>query len=94
MRARPSWAQVLLPSSGIAPEGFDGWLRLADAAFRHVIADARIDDGSARGFIHGGRDFCHCVAVRLKEHQVRGPCCTEQEPSNNHQNLSGIHHTC
>ena len=70
-----------------------GWLRLADAAFRHVIDDARIDDGRACGFIHGGRDFCHCAAVRLKEHQVRGPCCTEQEPSNNHQNLSGIHHT-
>lgn len=36
-----------------------GRLRLADAAFRHVIAASRIDDGMGSGFIHGGRDFCH-----------------------------------
>jgi hypothetical protein len=39
----------------IAPDGFD-WSMLP---FRHLIAAARIDDGRACGFIHGGRDFCH-----------------------------------
>jgi hypothetical protein len=81
------------PRNGSAFRICVGWHRLADAAFRHVIADARIDDGCARGFIPGGCDFCHCAAVRLEEHQVHDPCGTKQEPTKNHQKLLGIHHT-
>ena len=36
-----------------------GRLRLVDAAGRHMIAWARIDDGRGCGLMHGAREFCH-----------------------------------
>ncbi len=68
--------------------------RRADAAFRHMVfADARSGGGRARALVHACCGFGRCAAVRLKHHEVGGQCRAEHEPGENHQYLSGGHHT-
>ncbi|MBN3789625.1 hypothetical protein [Burkholderia sp. Ac-20353] len=68
---------------------------MTDASLRYVVI-ARSQIGVRRrlgGIADAGRRFCNRTMVRLEEHQVRTADRNDQQPSGNHQCLTGIPHT-
>lgn len=95
-RSRRSWLLCNRRQSRRSLRDRTGRLRRIDTALRHlIVADAGIGARSLQGgVIHAGSRFIRCAVICLEQHHVRRACRTDKKPSEDHQNFTGIHHTC